>query len=130
MKPVYYLLLIHLLAITAFGLPDGPMPPEQALKAFRLEPGLRIELVAAEPDVIDPVAMAFDEDGRLFVVEMRDYPNSAEGHPPAGRVVMLEDPDGDGRFAKRSDFATGLAYANGLMVFKGGLIVTCAPDIL
>ena len=57
----------------------GPFPPEQALRTFQLPEGFRIELVAAEPDVLDPVAMSFDEDGRLYVIEMRDYPSG----PPA-----------------------------------------------
>ena len=72
-----------------------PYSPEQALKTFRVPPGFRIELVAAEPQVVDPVAMTFDERGRLFVVEMGDYPLSKE---PRGKIKLLEDRDGDGRF--------------------------------
>src|SRR5262249_34891914 len=59
---------------------SGPLSPREALKAFRVAPGLRVELVAAEPEIESPVAMAFDEDGKLWVVEMRDYPNG----PPKG----------------------------------------------
>jgi putative membrane-bound dehydrogenase-like protein len=110
---------------------DGPLSPEAALKSFQLEPGLRIEIVAAEPVVDSPVAMAFDERGRLFVVENRGYPNGpGEGQEPVGRVSMLEDADSDGRFEKRTTFADGLTFPNGVMPWKGGLIVTCAPDIL
>ena len=78
-----------------------PLEPEEALKAFRIRPGFKIELVAAEPQVVDPVDMAFDEDGRLWVAEMIDYPyGDEERNPPQGRVRMLEDTDGDGRFEK------------------------------
>src|SRR5262245_43054762 len=67
---------------------DGPLAPEEARKLFRPAPGLRVELVACEPDVQSPVAMSFDEDGRLWVVEMRDYPNGpGKGKPPEGRIV-------------------------------------------
>ena len=81
-----------------------PLSPEEAQKHFRLPPGLRIELVAAEPDVESPVAINFDEDGRLWIVEMRDYPNGPEkGKPPQGRIRILEDSDGKGRFYKPDD---------------------------
>jgi putative membrane-bound dehydrogenase-like protein len=109
---------------------DGPLPAENAPASFRLEPGLRIELVAAEPLVISPVALAFDERGRLFVAENRGYPTGpAPGEPPAGRIAMLEDTDDDGRMDRRTEFAEGLTYPNGLMPWGDGLIVTCAPDV-
>src|SRR5262245_29190977 len=61
----------------------APLTPEQARAAFQVAPGLRVELAAAEPQVESPVAMAFDEDGRMWVVEMLDYPNGpAAGQPP------------------------------------------------
>src|SRR5258706_1593459 len=76
---------------------DGPLSAEQALASFRLEPGLRVELVAAEPTIADPVAMAFDERGRMFVAEDRGYPTGpGEGKPLAGIIAMLEDTRGDG----------------------------------
>src|SRR5215469_12761961 len=69
----------------------GPLPPKESLKHFRLPPGLKMELVASEPQIESPVAMAFDEDGKLWVVEMRDYPNGpAKGKPPEGRIKVLE----------------------------------------
>lgn len=104
---------------------------KKALESFRLEPGLRIELIAAEPFVTDPVALAFDENRRMYVVEDRGYPDPAEGGTPTtlGRIALLEDRDGDGKYDHRSEFATGLTYPNGLMVWKGGVFVTCAPDI-
>src|SRR5256885_17132381 len=59
--------------------PKGPLAPREELATFQVAKGFKVELVAAEPEVIDPVAMAFDEDGRLFVVEMRGYPNAGVG---------------------------------------------------
>jgi putative membrane-bound dehydrogenase-like protein len=110
---------------------DGPLPPEQAVASFALEPGLRIELVAAEPTIDSPVALAFDDLGRMFVAENCGYPaGPPPGAPPLGRIALLEDADGDGRFEKRTTFAEGLTFPNGVLPWQGGLIVTCAPDIL
>jgi putative membrane-bound dehydrogenase-like protein len=103
------------------------------LAGFELEPGYRIELAAAEPLIRDPVAIAFDERGRMYVVENRGYPGPLEGDPqpaPQGVIALLEDTDGDGRYDKRTDFATGLTYPNGIMPWDGGVFVTCAPDLL
>ena len=119
--------LLALLALLGCQPPQPPYSPEEALDTFQLPAGFRIELVAAEPDVIDPVAMAFDEQGRLFVIEMRDYPIHAE---PQGRVKLLEDRDGDGRFERVTIFADGLSLPNGVTAWKDGVLVTAAPDIL
>ncbi|MBI4324360.1 MAG: c-type cytochrome, partial [Chloroflexi bacterium] len=101
------------------------------LATFRLEPGLRVELAAAEPTVVAPVALAFDEMGRLYVAENRGYPTGpGASRPPAGMIALLEDADGDGRFEKRTVFADGLTFPNGVMPWKGGVFVTCAPDVL
>ena len=82
--------------------------------------------MAAEPDVISPVAIAWDEGGRLFVAEMTDYPAG----PTSGRIRLLEDRDGDGRYERVSVFAEGLAFPNGVLPWNGGVLVTAAPDIL
>jgi putative membrane-bound dehydrogenase-like protein len=109
----------------------SPLSVSEALASFQLEAGLRIELVAAEPLVVDPVAMAFDESGRLFVVENRGYPTGpGDGKPPVGIVASLEDTDQDGRYDKRRVFAEALTFPNGIMPWRGGFVVTCAPDIL
>ena len=109
---------------------DGPLTPDRAANTFRIEPGLRLELVAAEPLVVSPVALAFDERGRMFVAENEGYPTGpGEGKPPAGRIVMLEDTDDDGRMDRRTVFADGLTFPNGVMPWNGGLVVTCAPDV-
>jgi putative membrane-bound dehydrogenase-like protein len=109
----------------------SPLTPEQALASFDTEPGLRVELVAAEPMVVSPAACAFDERGRLYVAENRGYPlGPGPGKPPAGVVALLEDADGDGRMDRRHEFATGLTFPNGVLPWKGGVIITCAPDVL
>lgn len=111
----------------------GPLPPEDALASFELEPGYRIELVASEPLIADPVAIAFDERGRLYVVESRGYPDplDPEVSPPReGVIALLEDTNGDGRYDRRTDFAGDLTYPNGIMVWDGGIFVSCAPDLI
>lgn len=109
----------------------GPLTPQQAQKEFRLAPGLRIELVAAEPVIESPVAMAFDADGRLWIVEMRDYPNGPpKGQPPQGCIKVLEDRDGDGTYEHSTVFADKLLFAQGLLPWRDGVIVTAAPYII
>jgi putative membrane-bound dehydrogenase-like protein len=112
--------------------PRGPLSPTEELATFRVPRGLRVELVAAEPQVVDPVAMAFDEDGRIYVAEMRGYPNGgiAEGHITSGRITLLEDRDGDGVYETATVFADGLRFPTAVMPWKGGLLVGNAPDIL
>lgn len=110
---------------------QSPLSPGEALKAFEVAPGLKVELVAAEPLTASPCAIAFDGERRLFVAENRGYPiGPKEGEKPAGVIALLEDADGDGRMDKRTVFADGLTFPNGVLPWKGGLIVTCAPDVL
>jgi putative membrane-bound dehydrogenase-like protein len=115
------------------GVPaGGPLSPSEERATFRVPGGFHVELVAAEPDVVDPVAMAFDEDGRLFVCEMRGYPNGgvATGTITNGRIKLLEDADGDGYFEKSSVFAEDLRFPTGVLPWKGGLLAAVAPDLL
>ena len=122
--------LVSLWAASAMGAePLGNLSPADALKAFETEPGFAVTLVAAEPLTVDPIALAFDERGRLFVAEGRDYPVGAPDGRPLGVIAMLEDTDGDGRMDKRTDFATGIKFPNGVMCWRGGVIVTASPDV-
>ncbi len=115
------------LAFSSNARADGPPTPEEERAAIRLaDPSLTIELVAAEPEVVSPVAFAWDEHGRLYVAEMRDYPAS----PTGGRVKRLEDRDGDGCYEHATIFAEGLPYPNGVLPWNGGVLVTAAPDLL
>ncbi|HVR74647.1 MAG TPA: PVC-type heme-binding CxxCH protein [Planctomycetota bacterium] len=118
------------LAASDDAVPESPLEAGDELGTFRLEPGLKIELVAAEPIVVAPCSIAFDAEGRMFVAENRGYPSGVKpGEPPAGVIAMLEDSNGDGTFEKRTAFATGLTFPNGVLPWKGGLFVTCAPDL-
>ncbi len=107
-----------------------PLSPEESAKKWHVREGYRIELVAAEPVVLDPVAFDWDEKGRLWVVEMADYPLGMDGNGKAGgRVVRLEDTDHDGRYDKRSVIVSDLSYPTGILTWREGVIVTAAPDI-
>jgi putative membrane-bound dehydrogenase-like protein len=103
-----------------------PLSPEEEQKAFVLaDSSLKIELAAAEPDVIDPVAIRFDEDGRMWVVQMSDYPlGNPTGGEPLSKIRILEDKDGDGRFETATTFADKLLFVTGLQPWKGGVFVT------
>ena len=121
------------IALAAAAQDRPALSPTEALASFALEPGYRIDLVAAEPLVQSPVAIAFDDRGRMYVAENRGYPDPLEGEPAAaaqGVVALLTDTDRDGRYDKRSDFATGLTYPNGVMPWDGGVFVSAAPDLL
>ena len=107
----------------------GSLSPAEALGAFQVEPGARVELAAAEPLVRDPVALCFGDVGRMFVVEGRSYPQLGESPLTLGTVALLEDADGDGRFEKRTTFADGFTFPNGILPWGGGVFLTCAPDI-
>src|SRR5215470_9229045 len=110
----------------------GPLSPRQELATFRVPKGFRVELVACEPAVVDPVAIAFDEDGRLFVAEMRGYPNAgvATGTIHSGKIKLLEDRDGDGFYEKSTVYADGLRFPMSAMPYKGGLLVAVVPDLI
>jgi putative membrane-bound dehydrogenase-like protein len=111
-------------------LASQPLSPEQSAKKWHVREGYRIELVAAEPVVLDPVAFDWDEQRRLWVVEMADYPLGIDGHGKAGgRVVMLEDGNADGRYDKRTVIVNDLSYPTGILTWRDGMIVTAAPDI-
>jgi putative membrane-bound dehydrogenase-like protein len=112
--------------------PIEPKSPKDELATFRVPKGFKVELVASEPDVVDPVAIAFDEEGRLFVAEMRGYPNAgvATGDIHTGKVKMLEDTDGDGVYKKAVTYAEGLRFPTAVMPWRGGLIVAVAPEII
>ena len=108
-----------------------PLTPEESLACIRLPTGFRAELVAAEPLVRDPVAIDWASDGRLFVAEMLDYPLGMDDEgKPGGRIRVLHDRDGDGGYDDATIFAEGLSYPMGVKVWRDGVLITAAPDIL
>lgn len=108
---------------------EGPSPaltPAEELASFQIEPGLQIQLVAAEPMVQDPVVITFDEDGRLWVVEMRGFMTSIDGEgekEPTGRVSVLEDTNGDGQMDKSTIYLDSLIMPRALALVPGGALV-------
>jgi putative membrane-bound dehydrogenase-like protein len=101
-----------------------------SLRALRARPGFRVEQMAAEPMVLDPIAMAWGSDGKLWVVEMGDYPLGVDGKGKfGGRILVLEDTHGDGKYDKVTVFLDKLGFPTGVMPWGKGVLVTCAPDI-
>jgi mono/diheme cytochrome c family protein/glucose/arabinose dehydrogenase len=112
--------------------PAPPLPPEDALRQFKVAPGFRVELVASEPMVEVPVVVQFDPDGRLWVIEMRGFMPNPEGRGetnPVGRISILEDTDHDGRMDKKKIFLDQLVLPRALLLVDGGALV-CEPPKL
>ncbi|WP_406696884.1 neutral/alkaline non-lysosomal ceramidase N-terminal domain-containing protein [Singulisphaera sp. Ch08] len=105
--------------------------PEEALGAMWVKKGFRVELVASEPLVLDPVAIDFGGDGKLWVCEMRDYPSGIDGNwKPGGVVKVLEDRDGDGRYETGTNFIEDLPFPTGVMAWRKGALICAAPEII
>lgn len=102
------------------------------MATLRVAPGFRVELVAAEPLVEDPVAMAWDEWGRLYVVEMRGFMPNVDGigeQEPVGRVVVLEDTDADGAMDRRRVYLDGLVSPRAIAAVSGGMLIGEPPSL-
>ena len=106
-----------------------PVELHNVLDTFKLRPGFRIELVAAEPLIRDPIEICFDENGRMFVVEMIDYSELRDAQPHLGRIRLLEDTNHDGRFDRGSVYADDLPWPTGLFCWDGGIFVAATPDL-
>jgi putative membrane-bound dehydrogenase-like protein len=115
--------------LIAFPVPP-PKSPEESLKCLVPRPGFTVELVAGEPLIQSPVAFEWDAQGRLWVVEMRDYPLGMDGKgQPGGVVKVLTDTDGDGVYDHAAIFAKGLAFPTGIFPCHHGVLVAAAPEI-
>lgn len=108
-----------------------PLTPKESISRMNIADDLQIDVVAAEPLVVDPVAVEFGPDGKLWVVEMRDYPQGMDGNlQPGGVVKFLEDLDQDGIYDQATVFLKDLPFPTGLMVWKQGVLVCTAPDVI
>ena len=111
------------------AMPAAARPP--AAEDLVLHPACRMELWAAEPDIVDPVGLTFDSAGRAYVLEMRDYPLGTDGKgAPGGTVRRLEDTNGDGRPDKSVLFAEGLRFPTSICAVKDGVVVSAPPEIV
>ena len=116
--------------LIAFDVPP-PMSPQDSLAAMRPRPGFTVELVAAEPLLSSPTAFEWDARGRLWVVEMRDYPLGMDGKgKPGGRIKVLTDSHGDWHYDTATIFAEDIPYPTGIFPWRDGVIIAAAPDIL
>ncbi|MBX3440987.1 MAG: c-type cytochrome [Planctomyces sp.] len=109
--------------------PGQPRTPEEAVARMTVPEGFTVEVVAAEPDIVNPVAMCIDEQGRFWITESLEYPRQSPG-PGRDRIKVLEDTTGDGRIDKATVFAEGLNIPSGIAVGHGGVWVANAPDLL
>jgi len=119
--------------LASIEVPPSPvLSAQDELATFRTAPGFRVELVAAEPLVVDPVAVDWDDEGLLYVVEMRGFMPDIDGtgeDRPTGRVVILEDVDGDGRMDRSDVFLDQLVLPRAIAVLPEGVLIGAPPDL-
>ena len=114
----------------AKDLPRYPaIEPKDAIRTWQVKQGFKLELAAHEPQLRSPVAIAYDERGRMFVCEMIDYSEMRDVTPHLGRISMLEDKDGDGFYETSTVFADNLPWPTGLICANGGVYVVATPDV-
>src|SRR5687767_10001950 len=115
-------------------IPPAPaLSPEEALKSFKLAPGIKLDLAAAAPLLQEPVATTFGPDGRRWVVEMRGYMPDLDGNgedAPVGRVVVLTDRNGDGRYDDSKVFVDQLVLPRAIALVGDGVLVGAPPELL
>lgn len=122
---------VHLWLILLLLAACNNRKPADGLKSIRFSEEFEAQIFAAEPMVLDPVDMVFDEQGRAYVADMLDLPwDPPKGQPARSRIVMLEDTNNDGQADKQTIYAENVLQVSGLLPWQGGLIVPAAPDIL
>jgi len=109
---------------------QDPLSPEDSQRHIQLPEGFRAELFAAEPNIINPIAFTWDEKGRLWVVQSKDYPHELANDVGGDRITICEDTNGDGKANKFTDFATEQSLSTGITLVKGGAIVAQAPEMV
>lgn len=133
LKATQALLLLPFILLVTDSLAQryaGPLSPEESLKKLNIVNGFSVQLFASEPHVFDPVSLEFDEQGNAYVIEMPDYPYEVEPGKGHGRIRILKDTDGDGKIDQSIIFAENVTEATSMLPWKGGLIVTAAPNII
>lgn len=107
-----------------------PLTPEESMKHIQIPVDFTLEMFAAEPNVMHPIALAWDEKGRLFVLITKDYPNERKPEGGSDYILLCEDTDKDGKADKFTKWADGLSIPTGMVFANGGLVVSQAPDML
>ena len=107
-----------------------PVETSNVFQTFQIKPGFTLQLAAAEPLVLDPIEICFDENGRMFVVEMRDYSEMRDVQPHLGRIRLVSDANGDGVFDQATVYAEDLPWPTGVCCYDGGIFVAASPDII
>lgn len=109
----------------------APKSPQESLATIKVHDGLEVQLVASEPLIVDPVAFDWGADGKLWVVEMRDYPMGMDGNwKPGSRIKILEDTKGNGHYDKATIFLDDLPFATGVTAWRNGALICSAPNII
>jgi len=142
-----FLSFASLLSLASFAAADPLLSPQEALKKFTAPEGFSVDLIAAEPDIVQPIAFCWDARGRIWVVEAKTYPRR-KGQPPPGdsskptdaqladifggedRILIFADEDGDGKFETRKVFAEKLNLVSGIELGFGGVYVGAAPYLM
>ena len=106
-----------------------PLSPQQALRTFQLRKGFHLELAASEPRIASPVALTFDENGKMYVVEMIDYSERRDQLPHLGQIRLLQDTRGNGVYDQSTIFASDLPWPTAVFCYRGGIFVAATPDI-
>jgi putative membrane-bound dehydrogenase-like protein len=122
--------LWHLGANPAKATPVANEPAQRTVAGIRVSPGFQAELIAAEPEIRQPIAFAIDDRGRLWLAEGHSYPNKRKPGEGLDRIVILADQDGDGHFEKRTVFLEGLNLVSGIEVGFGGVWIGAAPELM
>ncbi|MEM9142637.1 MAG: PVC-type heme-binding CxxCH protein, partial [Bacteroidota bacterium] len=109
---------------------QDPLSAEDSKRHIQVPEGFEVTLYAAEPNIINPIAFTWDENGRLWVVQSQDYPHGLENEVGGDRITICEDTDKDGKADKFIDFATEQSLTTGIVKVKGGIIVGQAPNMV